>query len=114
MIPAKITIPFKQFKKMYLTLMRPRKRNNSPFMTKQLRKLIMNKSRCKNAYFKNKTVEHWEKYRKLRNECVKITKKAKSDYFANLNTKSFNDSKKFWKTGFRQRYQKSINNFSRE
>ena len=30
--------------------------NNSPFMTKQLRKMIMNRSRCKNAYFKNKTV----------------------------------------------------------
>ena len=38
--------------------------NNSPFMTKSLRKMIMNRSRCKNAYFKNKTVENWEKYRK--------------------------------------------------
>ena len=36
--------------------------NNSPFMTKQLRKMIMNRSRCKNAYFKNKTVANWEKY----------------------------------------------------
>ena len=57
----------------------PRKKiarsNDSPFMTKQLRKLIMNRSRCKNSYFKNKTVGNWEKYRKLRNECVKATKK---------------------------------------
>ena len=37
--------------------------NNSPFMTKQLRKMIMNRSRCKNAYFKNKTAANWEKYR---------------------------------------------------
>ena len=36
--------------------------NNSPFMTKQLRKMIMNRSRCKNAYYKNKTVDKWEKY----------------------------------------------------
>ena len=42
-------------------------------MTKQIRKLIMNRSRCKNSYFKNKTVGNWEKYRKLRNECVKAT-----------------------------------------
>ena len=39
--------------------------NNSPFMTKQLRKMIMNRSRCKNTYFKNKTVENWENIGKL-------------------------------------------------
>ena len=72
--------------------------NNSPFMNKQLRKLIMNRSRCKNKYFKNKSVENWERYRKLRNECVNLTKKAKKDYFTKLNTKSVNDTKTFWKT----------------
>ena len=72
--------------------------NNSPFMTKQLRKIIMNRSRCKNAYFKNKTIENWEKYRKLRNECVNLTKKVKRQYFENLNINSVNDNKTFWKT----------------
>ena len=72
--------------------------NNSPFMTKQLRKMIMSRSRCKNTYFKNKTVENWEKYRKLRNECVKLTKKVKREYFENLNINSVNDNKSFWKT----------------
>ena len=71
--------------------------NHSPFMTKSLRKMIMHRSRCKNAYFKNKTVENWEKYRKLRNDCVKFTKKAKKEYFQNLNSKSLNDNKNFWK-----------------
>ena len=72
--------------------------NNSPFMTKPLRKMIMNRSRCKNAYFKNKTVENWEKYRKLRNDCVKLTKKVKREYFEKLNTTSVSDNKTFWKT----------------
>ena len=72
--------------------------NNSPFMTKHLRKMIMNRSRCKNAYFKSKTIENWEKYRKLRNECVNLTKKVKREYFANLNIKSINDNKTFWRT----------------
>ena len=45
--------------------------NDSPFMTKHLRKRIMNRSRSKNAYIKNKTVDNWEKYRILRNKCVK-------------------------------------------
>ena len=35
--------------------------NHSPFMTKSLRKMIMHRSKCKNAYFKNKTAENWEK-----------------------------------------------------
>ncbi len=72
--------------------------NNSPFITKHLRKMIMNRSRCKNAYFKSKTIENWEKYRKLRNECVNLTKKVKREYFANLNIKSINDNKTFWRT----------------
>ena len=72
--------------------------NDSPFMTKHLRKMIMNRSRSKNIYFKNKTVENWEIYRKLRNECVKLTKKAKTEYFKNLNLNILNDNKRFWKT----------------
>ena len=72
--------------------------NNSPFMTKQLRKMIMNRSICKNAYFKNKSVENWERYRKLRNDCVKLTKKVKREYFENLNINSVKDNKTFWKT----------------
>ena len=71
--------------------------NNSPFMTKTLRKMIMNRSRCKNRYFKNRTVENWENYRKLRNECVKLTKKVKREYFENLDIKKVNDNKNFWK-----------------
>ena len=72
--------------------------NNSPFMTKQMRKMIMNRSRCKNAYYKNKTVDKWEKYRKLRNDCVKLTKKVKREYFERLKINSVNDNKIFWQT----------------
>ena len=71
--------------------------NNSSFMTKELRKMIMNRSRCKNIFFKNKTVENWEKYRRLRNDCVKLTNKVKKEYFRNLDIRSVNDNKKFWK-----------------
>ena len=58
----------------------------------------MNRSRSKNKYFKNKTAENWEKYRKLRNECVSLTKKEKREYFQNLNINSINDNKTFCKT----------------
>ena len=66
-------------------------------MTKSLRKMRMNRYRCKNTYFKNKTAENWEKYRKLRNECVSLTKKVKREYFQNLNINSIIDNKTFWK-----------------
>ena len=71
---------------------------NSPFMTKQLRKMIMNRSRCKHSYHKNQTVGNWERYRKLRNECVKLTKKVKREYYQNLDVSNIIDYKTFWKT----------------
>ena len=52
--------------------------NDSPFMTKYLRKMIMDRLRSKNIYFKDKTVGNWERYRKLWNECVKLSKKGKN------------------------------------
>ena len=58
----------------------------------------MNRSRCKNAYNKSKNVENWERYRKLKNECVKLTIKAKKYYFNYLNVNSVRDNKTFWKT----------------
>ena len=47
---------------------------------------------------KNKTGENWEKYRKLRNECVKETRKVKKEYYQNLNISDITDNKKFWET----------------
>ena len=67
-------------------------------MTKDLRKAIMTRSRFKNTYNKKRTPENFEKYRKQRNFVVKLLRKIKSDYFDNLNIKSLEDNKTFWKT----------------
>ena len=72
--------------------------NSAKFITKPLRKVIMNRSRLKNRYYKNKTLENWEKYTRIRNICVKMTLKAKKSYFNNININSLVDNKKFWKT----------------
>ena len=37
-------------------------------------------------------------YRKQNNKCTKPLRKAKQQYFNNLNSKSITDAKKFWKT----------------
>ena len=60
--------------------------------------VIMNRSRCKNMYLKNKTVENWEGYRKLRNECVKLTRKVKTEYFKTIIYNLIIDNNKLWKT----------------
>ena len=56
--------------------------------------MIMNRSRSKNAYFKNKTVENWEEY----DDCVKASTKPKKDYLEKLNNNSINGNKTFWRT----------------
>ena len=66
-------------------------------MTKPLRKMIGNRSRSKNAYLKNKTVDNWERYRKLRNQWVKLTRKVRREYYHNINMNDINDNKKIWK-----------------
>ena len=72
--------------------------NNNPFMTKTLRKAIMIRSRLKNLFRKNKTIENWEKYKKQRNYCVNLLRKTKKSYLSKLNVKDISDNKRFWKT----------------
>ena len=72
--------------------------NNNPFMTKQLRKAIMHRSRLKNVFNKNRTPKTWDSYKKQRNFCVDLLRRTKKLYFENINVKYINDNKKFWKT----------------
>ena len=45
---------------------------------------------------KTRISKNWESYKKQRNFCANLLKKAKSEYFRNLNIKDLNDNKKFW------------------
>ena len=45
--------------------------NDGPFINRTLRKTTILHSRLKNRYNENRTVEHWEAFRKQRNLCVK-------------------------------------------
>ena len=79
--------PYKQKKVRY---------NNNPFMTKQLRKEIMVRSKLRNEFNKSRTSENWKKYKQQRNKCLSILKGTKTNYFNNLNPKVITDNKKFW------------------
>ena len=81
----------------------PRKRNpgnpgnQMPFITKDLSKAIMKRSRLRNNFLKNRTGENKALHTKQRNCCVSLLKKSKKKYFAKLNEKDILDKKLFWK-----------------
>ena len=72
--------------------------NQGRFMIKVLHKVIMKRSRLRNKFSRDRTDTSREEYKKQRNLCVRLLKKAKKDDFANLDTKSVTDNKKFWQT----------------
>ena len=72
--------------------------NESPFMSKPLKKEIMKRSRFKNKFDKQQNQENKLAYNKQRNICTAMLRKAKRNYFENIDTKNITDNKKFWKT----------------
>ena len=67
-------------------------------MTKDLHKAIMKRSRLRNKFLRDRTDISREEYKKQRNLCVSLLKKAKKDHFANLDIKSVTYSKNKTKT----------------
>ena len=67
-------------------------------MTKDLRRAIMLRSNLRNKLNKNKTLESNLAYKKQRNLCTSLLRKAKTKYYANLNPSLVTDNKTFWKT----------------
>ena len=72
--------------------------NDKSFITKELRKEFMTRSRLKNKAWKSKLPADFEKYKTQRNKCVKLLKVAKKDYYMNLDAKSIDNGKQFWST----------------
>ena len=80
-----------RIKKMY-----PRA-NDRPFMTRELRKEMMHHTRFLNKYNKDKTNKNFEAYKRQRNKCVKMLRKAKFNYYKDLDLNNLTDNRKFWK-----------------
>ena len=72
--------------------------NQMSFMTKELSKEIMLRSRLRNKFLIDKTDENRFLYTQQRNKCVALLKKTKKTYYENLDEKNVTDNKKFWKT----------------
>ena len=69
--------------------------NQSPFMNKTLSKAIMQRSKLRNIFLKNRTEENRNNYAKQRNLCVTLLRKNKREFYGNLNEKKLCDNKKF-------------------
>ena len=67
--------------------------NQMPFMTKNLSKEIMTRSRLRNKHLKHKTEENRLLYTQQRNKCVSLLRKTKMNYCGNLNEKGITDNK---------------------
>ena len=70
--------------------------HHGKFVTEELSKAIMLRSKLRNQFLKTKTQEPKMKYNKQRNLCVSITRKVKRSYNKTLHLKDVIDSKKFW------------------
>ena len=71
--------------------------NQMRFVTKYLSKEITKRSRLRNIFLKNMSVENRMLYTQQRNCCVSLLRKIKIGYYANFNEKKILDNKQFWK-----------------
>ena len=70
--------------------------NQSAFITKALRKEIMKRSRLRNRVIKQNSEFNIISYKRQRNLCTSLIRKAKKDFYSNLNPSNIVDNKRFW------------------
>ena len=99
-------IPFETFTNIFIDILNlhaPLKKkylraNHSKFISKELSKEIMLRSKIGNKLLKGKIDEARTKYRKQRNICVHFHCRPKRNYHNDLDLSNVTDDRKFWKT----------------
>ena len=71
--------------------------NQVSFLTKEVNKEIMTRSRLRKKFLRCRSDENKRAYNEQRNRCVKLVRSAKKAYYSNLSIKDVNGNKKFWK-----------------
>ena len=72
--------------------------NNCNFMTKELRKAIMNRSKLRNKFLKTRNEKSRRRFNRQRNLCASLIRKTKRSFYGKLNHKVVSDNRKFWKS----------------
>ena len=70
--------------------------NQASFLTKEINKEIMTRSRLRNKFLRCRSDGNKKAYNEQRNRCVKVVRSAKKAYHSNLSIKDVNDNKKIW------------------
>ena len=71
--------------------------NHAPFMTKELSKAVMAKSKVKNSYVKWPSRENFVAYKKAKNRCNSLIRKAKRKFFKKATKSGLMSNRTFWK-----------------
>ena len=71
--------------------------NHSSFMNKDISKAIMDRTRLRHKFLRNRSIEDRNAYSKQRNYWVSLIRKIKKVYHNNLDYKKIIDYKSFWK-----------------
>ena len=95
-----------EFENLYITTLNgfaPKKSvsirgNNKPHMSKKLRKAMMNRTRLKNGATVTRDDEDVRKYKIQKNLVVRMNRKAKRDFYKNLDPTKVGKERAFWKT----------------
>ena len=72
--------------------------NKAPFMTKDLHKVIMKRSKLRNKFLKLRNLSDRKNYTSQRNLCKKLLKNTEITYFNNFDIRKNADNRTFWKT----------------
>ena len=70
--------------------------NQAPFITRDLSKQIMIRSRLRNKFNKHKTTENWKAYKSQRNKCTSMRRNNIRKHFSTLSNDTGAPTKKFW------------------
>ena len=72
--------------------------NHSPFINKTILKATMDQSRLRNKFLKTRSNEDKKAYNTQRKYCLRLVRKAKKDYYNNLDHENVSENKTFWKS----------------
>ena len=71
--------------------------NHAPYMNRQLRKAIMKRNELQTKYYRTKSDQDHDIFKRQRNYVSRLYKKVRIQYYNNLDNKVLLDNKKFWK-----------------
>ena len=71
--------------------------NHAPYMNTILRKAIMKRTQLQNKYYKSKTLDDRDAFKKQRNYVSRLYKKQRKRFYNSIDLRNFTDNRKFWK-----------------